>query len=38
MDRLELKGLFYASYVNSVLYVVVVLWIYGDTNKHKRAV
>lgn len=38
MDRPNLKGIFYVLYVISVLYVVVTLYIYRKTNKHKHAV
>lgn len=38
MDKPKLKGLFYVSYVIPVLYVVLTLYIYSKTNKHKHAV
>lgn len=38
MDKPKLKGLFYVLYVIPVLYVVLTLYIYSKTNKHKHAV
>lgn len=38
MDEPKSKGLFYILYVIPVLYVVLTLYIYGKTNKHRHAV
>lgn len=38
MDKPKLKDLFYVLYVIPVLYVVLTLYIYSKTNKHKHAV